>query len=116
MKLTVDSSEPLEDALRVLGALYGVTLVVSEGRPEASRPTQRRTTKPKQRSASTKPRKRAGAADTSARKSRTARSAGSAGAPSNADVRSWARQTGLTVSDRGRVPASVMAAYRNAHQ
>ena len=29
MKVTIDSSEPLDDALRVLGALYDVTLVVS---------------------------------------------------------------------------------------
>jgi hypothetical protein len=27
LKLTVDSSEPLEDALRVVGALYGLFIV-----------------------------------------------------------------------------------------
>jgi hypothetical protein len=29
MRLTLDSSEPLQDSIRVLGALYGVTLVVA---------------------------------------------------------------------------------------
>jgi hypothetical protein len=116
LKVTVDSSESLEDVLRVVGALYDVTLVLAQNTPEADRPTQEPSAAPKQRSARTKPRNRGGAAENGASKSRTARRTESAGAPSNAEVRSWARQTGLNVSDRGRVPASVMAAYRNAHQ
>ena len=32
VKLTVDSTEPLEDVLRVLGALYDVELVIGTGR------------------------------------------------------------------------------------
>lgn len=48
-------------------------------------------------------------------KSRTGSVARSDGVPSNAEVRSWARENGLTISDRRRVPASVMAAYRSAH-
>src|SRR4051794_13480730 len=35
--------------------------------------------------------------------------------PSNADVRAWARSNGHTVSDRGRIPAAVQAAYDAAH-
>ncbi|GAB3273046.1 histone-like nucleoid-structuring protein Lsr2 [Kineosporia babensis] len=31
------------------------------------------------------------------------------------DVRSWARENGYQVSDRGRVSAEVMAAYEGAH-
>jgi hypothetical protein len=31
------------------------------------------------------------------------------------DVREWARKNGYTVSDRGRVPASVLDAYEAAH-
>ena len=116
LKVTVDSSEPLEDAIRVLGALYGVTLVVAEDRQEASKPAQR-ATRPRKRSASTRPRIGAAVGDAGAGKSRRARAAArSMGAPSNAEVRSWARQTGLTVSERGRVPASVLTAYRNAHE
>ena len=107
VKLTVDSNEPLEDAMRVLGALYGVTLVVSSEVPDARRPAQGRVTRRK-RSTATKPRTGAPAVDSDA--------AESAGSPSNAEVRAWARRTGLSVSDRGRVPASVLKEYRNAHQ
>jgi hypothetical protein len=39
----------------------------------------------------------------------------STGSPSNSELRSWARENGVAVSDRGRVPASVLTAYRNAH-
>ena len=34
---------------------------------------------------------------------------------SNAELRSWARANGQTLNDRGRVPAAVIAAYRQAH-
>ena len=95
LRLTVDSSEPLEDAIRVLGALYGVTLVVSNEGPGA--PTSTQQLKPRAKRVATKPQTRA------------------AGTASNAEVRSWARHAGLAVSDRGRLPASVMTAYRSAH-
>jgi ERCC4-type nuclease len=32
-----------------------------------------------------------------------------------ADVRAWARTNGLVVSDRGRLPAEIWSAYRDAH-
>ncbi|MFF3313731.1 Lsr2 family protein [Streptomyces sp. NPDC002952] len=35
--------------------------------------------------------------------------------PSAEEVRSWARENGHQVSDRGRVPASVREAYERAH-
>ncbi len=116
MKLTVDSSEPLEDALRVVGALYGVTLTVSDDGLPAVKQDRVRATARKRRSATTKLPRRASAPDTGAGTSATARSAGPAGAPSNKDVRSWARRKGLNVSERGRVPASLMTAYQDAHQ
>jgi hypothetical protein len=31
------------------------------------------------------------------------------------DVRAWARAQGLSVSDRGRIPADVLARYESAH-
>jgi len=45
------------------------------------------------------------------------RRAGSATAPRHdvSAVREWARASGLAVSDRGRIPASVMEAYAAAH-
>jgi hypothetical protein len=114
LRLTVDSSEPLEDAIRVLGALYGVTLFVSNEGPETRTPTQLPTSRGKR--VATKPRTGAGVAGTEAKGSRRGTAAPSAGAASNAEVRSWARHTGLIISDRGRVSASVMTAYRSAHQ
>jgi hypothetical protein len=35
--------------------------------------------------------------------------------PTAADIRAWARAAGLEVSDRGRISASVLGAYRDAH-
>ena len=123
LKLTLDSSEPLEDAVRVLGALYGVTLVVSNDQPEANVPDATSATKPS--NGKKTPRKRPVAArkarpaeSTKARsespKRETSQRSTGSGSPSNAEVRSWARQNGFTVRDRGRLPASVMTAYRNA--
>src|SRR3954451_20774013 len=57
VRLTVDSNEPLEDAIRVVGSLYGVTLLVSEDAREVSRPTRRWTAD--ELSASDRPRRRA---------------------------------------------------------
>jgi hypothetical protein len=31
------------------------------------------------------------------------------------EVRTWAREQGLKVSDRGRIPADVLAKYESAH-
>lgn len=39
----------------------------------------------------------------------------SAAGPAAADVRAWAREAGYEVSERGRVPAEVKAAYEAAH-
>lgn len=123
MKITLDSSEPLEDAVRVIGSLYGVTLVVSNGEPETTKPVQTQVSKPAKRktkrtrpTAATKVRTRVVAAEADAGESNEQTTPSqSVASPSNAEVRSWARQNGLKVSDRGRVPASVLAAYRSAH-
>jgi hypothetical protein len=115
LKLTVDSTEPIEDALRVVGALYGVTIAVSEDGQYARKASQRRTSKPRKGSVGTNRRTRSGEPDKASGRARKPKSSGSAARPTNADVRSWARQTGLSVSERGRVPASVLAAYRDAH-
>ena len=115
MKLTVDSNEPLEDALRVVGSLYGVRIVVAEDVPDASASTRASSRAPKQRSATTKPPRRNGVVAHPRRKSPTPATK-SAGVPTSADIRSWARHTGLPVNGRGRVPATVLTAYHDAHQ
>jgi nucleoid-associated protein Lsr2 len=39
---------------------------------------------------------------------------GSSGRRSNGDIRAWAKDAGIEVSDRGRIPASVVAQYQAA--
>ncbi|MGO2746757.1 histone-like nucleoid-structuring protein Lsr2 [Microbacterium sp.] len=39
----------------------------------------------------------------------------SAASPETAAIREWARENGHKVSERGRIPASVVEAYRAAH-
>jgi hypothetical protein len=34
--------------------------------------------------------------------------------PDNAEVRDWARANGLKVNDRGRIPGTIVASYREA--
>ncbi len=34
---------------------------------------------------------------------------------SSADIRAWAREQGLSVSERGRIPAEIVAQYEAAH-
>jgi nucleoid-associated protein Lsr2 len=46
---------------------------------------------------------------------RRSTSRGRSSGPSPAEVREWARAEGREVSDRGRVPADVRAAYDAAH-
>ena len=58
-------------------------------------------------------RSRAGASSGGSARSRA--SGGSAGKHDLADVRSWARDNGFKVSDRGRVSSEVIAAYEQAH-
>lgn len=36
--------------------------------------------------------------------------------PTPAELRAWARENGITVGDRGRVPATVHAAFTVAHK
>jgi hypothetical protein len=50
------------------------------------------------------------------RRARKKLAAQPASSVSNVEVRSWALENGMTVSNRGRLPARVVAAYRHAHQ
>ena len=106
MRITVDSSESLDDVLRVVGAAYGVNVGVVEGdgsaaaeRPSSTRRPRRAGRTTRTSAAAARPRRRRAAAGSSA---------------SSADVRAWAREHGHTVSDRGRLPAPILEAYRAA--
>jgi hypothetical protein len=132
----LDSTEPLEDAMRVVGALYGVTLVVANDdraresvtRPEASkdnpspnrkrrrRTTNARTQRTPDSSDGFDPEASTGSpAPTSAEASQQDLSIPSPAVPSNRQLRSWARENGFSVNDRGRVPTSAVTAFRDAH-
>lgn len=108
MKISIDSSEPLQDVLRVIGAAYDVTLAVTEGNgtaPHAKASTRSRSDSPRGSHSRKNPRR----PSTGRRRSTDGRAT-----VTNAELRSWARQNGYAVSDRGRVPAAVVAAHREA--
>ena len=116
MKVTIDSAEPLADALRVVGALYNVTLAeIGEGtQPGSSKDSPntpggsaRANGKPSRRTTASKPGRRAAA--------RPRQSAIKATSVSASDIRAWALAHGHTVSDRGTLPAVIKAAYAEAH-
>jgi len=104
VKVTIDSNELLSDALRVLGAMYDVTVVVAEqGKSSPTSPAKGGSTTP----ASPK---------VGVRRARKKLAAQPATSVDNVEVRSWALENGITVNNRGRLPARVVAAYRDAHQ
>ena len=84
MQLTIDSSQPLEDVLRVVGAMYQVDLSVPPGNGNNSQRTLR------QRRASSARRKKL---------------------PTTAEVRAWALSEGYEVGSKGRIADSVVDAY-----
>lgn len=98
MQLTIDSTEPLSKVAAVVGALYGVELVVSSGDTATAAPDGRR-------------RKAAIAASTNAKRS-AGRSRKGGGTKVDASiVRQWAVENGMTVSTRGQLPKAVLVAY-----
>ena len=114
MKVTIDSTEPLADAIRVIGALYNVDLgeVAADADPMIIMPAQ---DQPPRAATSTPSRRgRAKTANVSSPsgtgRRRRAPAAGSS------DVRAWAVANGHAVSNRGNLPAAVKAAYAEAHK
>ena len=100
MQLTIDSAEPLNRVLAVVGALYGVELTTANRSAVKAAPKSRALSDD-QAAIGTRPRPQGGR--------RTRRTA--AAPPNPASVRAWAKSNGHAVSDRGRVPAQVIAAY-----
>ncbi|GAA2141539.1 histone-like nucleoid-structuring protein Lsr2 [Actinomadura napierensis] len=45
----------------------------------------------------------------------TGRTGTAPGAGRSGDIRAWAREQGIAVNDRGRIPANVIEQYRAAH-
>jgi hypothetical protein len=124
MKVTIDSSESLESAIRVLGAMYDVTLTVATdtATPGAkSRPTGKaRSSRASKRSAAAKASEGTEGTEATAAAVATKRSPRSSKSTdksvSASELRSWARANGYEVGNYGRVPGTVATAYREAHQ
>ncbi len=112
VQLTIDSTEPLESVLAVLGSVYQVDLTAG-AQPEASNVSIPASTVKAKRSARA-PGRAAESSTGSAGGSRRGRSNSQEAADSSA-VRAWAREHDVAVSVRGRIPASLRSAYRDAH-
>jgi hypothetical protein len=115
MQLTIDSTEPLDRVLKVVSSLYGVEVAVVSTAGASTTPSATRSAT--SRRAQPAPGPRGGrpgrsAAGSVARKSvaGNGRSRRSPAADLGA-VRSWAREKGFKVSDRGRVSNAVLKAY-----
>jgi Lsr2 len=111
MQITIDSSDSLENAIRVVGSLYGVELTVTSSGAVTGSEGSETATAQAPATASGRASKKAAAGKRTTGRSR--RSEGSGSAPSDlAAVRAWARDNGFQVSDRGRVSNTVLEAYR----
>lgn len=103
MQLTLDSKQPLTDVLRVVGALYGVTLTADA----ANHHTADTAVANRARSARSR--------GTHSRSTVRGRG-GTSGAASTADVRAWARAHDYAIGVKGPIPAAVVASYQVAHR
>ena len=125
LKVTIDSSEPLTDTIRVIGALYNVTLTQADESTRvrehdrnvtASRGSARSNGKPapsaRKQSQRSPAHKSIPAAATATRRRSAAKAAAPAADPG--DIRAWARTHGHSVNDRGPLPGTVRAAYAAA--
>jgi hypothetical protein len=86
MQITIDSAEPLAKVAAVVGALYGVELVVAGSSPAPAVGAGRRAARSR-RGAKVDPK----------------------------IVRQWAVEQGFAVSTRGQLPKAVLTAYADSH-
>jgi Lsr2 len=96
VQLTIDSTQKLDDVIRVVSALYNVQLGVvsdADAKPAAA-------SRSRGRSAATR-----GSATRRSGRRPTRRNA------STAEVRAWAHTNGFTISDRGRLSQTVKNAF-----
>lgn len=122
MRLTIDSTDDLDRVLEVVGSLFGVRVQVAPYSPAdaatTTQPTPAGSSTPSRRTAARRTTARGTTArGTTARRGRRASSISETAnrKASTAQVRQWARESGLQVSDRGRIPATVLEAYQAAH-
>jgi hypothetical protein len=96
MQLTIDSNQPLEDVLRVIGAMYNVELSTQSG--------TRAPTRASRNNPAPRPTRRGRA---NGRRTRQ---------PTTAEVRGWALSHGYEVGSKGRIPDAVLQAYRASNR
>jgi hypothetical protein len=126
MQLTFDSTEPLEQVLGVIGALYGVEVAVaSAAGPSGAGHAEMAQTVGANTKAGSGDAPGAVAADNTtprrAPRTRTSTSSAPAGGRGRrrasaatagpSVVRAWARENGYQVSGHGRIPAAVVSAF-----
>lgn len=118
MRLTIDSAEPLERVLSVVGSLFQVELAVKAESTET--PEVATGDSPEITGAPAVATRRGRTAGASPRRRRTASAATPASAPvaetapDTAKVRAWAREHDVAVSPRGRLSGSVLKQYQDA--
>ncbi len=113
MQLTIDSTEPLDFVLAVLGSVYQVQLSAAarSDAPTPSEPAPTAKAKADTRSPGGAVKSSTAAASGSGR-----RRSNSPAAPDSSAVRAWARENDIPVSVRGQLPASLLDAYRDAQR
>jgi hypothetical protein len=118
LKVTIDSSEPLADALRVIDALYNVTLAQVDNMPALGTPSAGPRSSRRSGATTNGSSRRAGTSKTTkgARAPKPTRSSPQAAAVSTSEIRRWALANGHTVSSRGTLPGAVRTAYAKAHR
>ena len=107
MRVSIDSTEPVEQVIRVIEALYGVKLTVAA--TSGAAPAGPAVTGERRRGT-----RAAGNRATRTGGNGRVRSRKRVESISNAELRSWARENGHAVRERGRIPAAVSAAYYEA--
>ncbi len=109
MKVTIDATDSLSDTIRVINALFDVTLAQVDGDDGRTAPA-RRSAPPRKPEASPSKRSNAKVSNRSVRRNRS-----TSPAPASAsEIRAWARANGHVVRDRGTIPAAIREAFEAA--
>src|SRR4051812_16276570 len=98
VKVTIDATDSLSDAIRVINALFGVTLAAVDGDDGRTVPA-RRSAPTRMPAASSSKRSHAKVSNGPARRNRPV----PATPASASEVRAWARANGHVVRDRGAI-------------
>jgi hypothetical protein len=110
MQLTIDSTEPLDHVLRVVESLYGVQLSAT------AKPAAGKAAEPAGPGSAKSRTRRSGAARNPDKPTAPSQRSASRNAARTdpATIRNWARANGHAIRDRGRVPATILAAYKSS--